>query len=45
MQENDQVMVKQVERPADEQDEGMKNAVIDDNNSNSEEEDKDEKMK
>ena len=44
MQENDQVMVKQVEQPGDEHDEGMKNVVIDDNNSNSEEEDKEEKM-
>ena len=36
-------MVEQVEQPADEQDERMKNAEIDDNNNNSEEEDEEEK--
>ena len=35
MIENDQVMVEQVEQPVDEQDEGMKDAEVNDN-SNSE---------
>ena len=41
--EDDQVMVEQVEQPADKQDEGMEDAEIDDNNNNEEEEDKEEK--
>ena len=32
--EDDQVMIEQVEQPADEQDDGIKDAEIDDNNNN-----------
>ena len=42
LQEDDQVIIEQVEQLADGQDEGIKDAEIDDNN-NSEEEDEEEK--
>ena len=43
MLEDGEVIIDQVELPANEQDEGMKDAEIEDNGNNSEEEDKVEK--